>query len=141
MFFTLAICVAKAASGLWCGALAINLFRLADIRTRHCHKQKILFFIICLYIWIIVAITDLMTTKAICLSFFSMSTKMKTDTILRTDGMRILTEHLGIVEAERFIAIIQREPFDYTAWRQDLFKDVPLNDFLDEAMSYRKNMK
>jgi hypothetical protein len=64
---------------------------------------------------------------------------MKTDTVLRTDGMRVLTEHLGIIEAERFIAIIQREPFDYTAWRQNLFKDVPLNTFLDEAMSHRNN--
>jgi len=64
---------------------------------------------------------------------------MKTDTVLRCEGMRILSETLGIVEAERFIAVILREPFDYTKWRQDLFQGVPLETFLNDAMEYRNN--
>ena len=65
---------------------------------------------------------------------------MRTDTILRCDGMRILAQHLGIVEAERFVAIIQREPFDYTEWRQHLFDDVPLENFLENAKNYSENL-
>ena len=61
---------------------------------------------------------------------------MRTDTLLRCDGMKILAQHLGIVEAERFVAIIQREPFDYTEWRQHLFNDVPLENFLESARNY-----
>ena len=45
---------------------------------------------------------------------------MKTDTLIRNEGMKLLIEHLGKVEAERFIALIIREPFDYTNWQQDL---------------------
>jgi hypothetical protein len=35
-----------------------------------------------------------------------------------------------MVEAERFIALMLREPFDYTEWQRGLYKDVPLKDFL-----------
>jgi len=62
---------------------------------------------------------------------------VQTDTVLRDAGMRILAEQLGLVEAERFIALLRREPFDYTEWRQDLYKDVPLDSFLKNAQKYR----
>ncbi|MCL2745114.1 MAG: hypothetical protein FWE67_14820 [Planctomycetaceae bacterium] len=65
---------------------------------------------------------------------------MRTDTVLRCDGMRILAEHLGIVEAERFVTLIRREPFDYTEWRQNLFNDVPLEKFLEDAKHYSENL-
>ena len=63
---------------------------------------------------------------------------MLTDTTLKTEGMRILAENLGWVEAERFIALMQRERFDYTEWQRNLYKDVPLKDFLNNAMEFRK---
>ena len=62
---------------------------------------------------------------------------MLTDTTLKTEGMRILAENLGVVEAERFIALILREPFDYTESQRTLYKDVPLKDFLSSAMEFR----
>jgi hypothetical protein len=43
--------------------------------------------------------------------------------------METLSRELGIVDAERFITLILREPFDYTEWRRDLYKDVPLDEF------------
>jgi len=64
---------------------------------------------------------------------------MQTDTTLRVEGMRVLAENLGIVEAERFIALMLREPFDYTEWQRTLYKNVPLEDFLNRAMEFRKN--
>jgi len=65
---------------------------------------------------------------------------MITNTVLRDRGMRILAEQLGLVEAERFIALIRREPFDYTQWRQGLYEDVPLDTFLKNAQNYRDSI-
>ena len=62
---------------------------------------------------------------------------MRTNTVLKDEGMRILAEQLGLVEAERFIALLRREPFDYTKWRQGLYKDVPLDTFLNDAQKHR----
>ena len=39
---------------------------------------------------------------------------MITDTELKIKGFSTLVSALGEVEAERFIALILREPFDYT---------------------------
>jgi hypothetical protein len=60
-------------------------------------------------------------------------------TILKNEGLRLLTEHLGLVDAERFIALIIKEPFDYTEWQRDLYKDISLDNFLKSAMDFRKN--
>ena len=62
---------------------------------------------------------------------------MHNSTVLKDKGMRVLAEQLGIVEAERFIALLRREPFNYTKWRKDLFKDVPLDTFLSDAKKFR----
>jgi hypothetical protein len=40
-----------------------------------------------------------------------------------------------------FITIIKREPFDYTKWRENLFKDVPLDEFLNNAAEARTAKK
>jgi hypothetical protein len=60
-----------------------------------------------------------------------------TDTELRTKGLQVLTQYLGNVEAERFIALIQREPFDYTKWRQDMDEDLNLEEISRRAMALR----
>jgi len=39
---------------------------------------------------------------------------MFTDTEIKTAGIRALVAALGDVQAEKFIALINREPFDYT---------------------------
>jgi hypothetical protein len=43
---------------------------------------------------------------------------MMTDTEIRQKGMEWLSQGLGFVEAERFSALVQREPFDDAQWRQ-----------------------
>jgi len=45
---------------------------------------------------------------------------IKTDTEIRSDEISALMQVLGTVEAERFIALINRERFDYTEWRKSL---------------------
>lgn len=62
---------------------------------------------------------------------------MITDTEIRIRGLQILTEHLGDIEAERFIALIQREPFDYTKWRQGLDEDLSIEDISKKAMALK----
>jgi hypothetical protein len=63
---------------------------------------------------------------------------MRSNTVVKDEGMRVLSERLGLVDAERFITLMRREPFDYTEWRRELFKDVPLDEFLKNADEYRK---
>ena len=62
---------------------------------------------------------------------------MISNTVIKNKGMRVLSERLGLVDTERFIVLLRREPFDYTEWRQDLCRDVPLNEFLKNANEHR----
>lgn len=64
---------------------------------------------------------------------------MITDTEIRVKGVQILAKHLGDIEMERFIALIQREPFDYTQWRQGLEMDESIEDISRKAMRLRKS--
>ena len=64
---------------------------------------------------------------------------MRTDTIIRYEGMKALRAKLDIVEVEKFISLIIREPFDYTEWQQDLWKDKSLDDIFDAAKQYSEN--
>ena len=63
---------------------------------------------------------------------------MITDTEIKLKGIQILAEHLGDVEAERFIALIQREPFDYTKWRQGLDESLTIESISQRAMELRR---
>jgi hypothetical protein len=56
-------------------------------------------------------------------------------------GVQILAQYLGDVEAERFIALIQREPFDYTKWRQDMDAELSIEEISHRAMSLRDKGK
>ena len=60
------------------------------------------------------------------------------DAEIKTLGFNILSKHLGLVEAERFIALIQREKFDYTQWRQNLFTGLSGEEISRRAMQFHK---
>lgn len=62
---------------------------------------------------------------------------MITDTEIKTKGLQVLTENLGKVEAERFMALIQREPFDYTKWRQEIHEGQSIEEISGKAMALR----
>jgi len=66
---------------------------------------------------------------------------MMTDTEIRIKGADALRNSLGMVEAERFISLILREPFDYTKWRQDLFEDSTIEEVSAAAMRLRNRTK
>ena len=63
---------------------------------------------------------------------------MITDTEIRSKGAEILAKYLGDIEMERFISLIQRQPFDYTKWRQDIDKDLSIEEISRRAMLLRE---
>lgn len=63
---------------------------------------------------------------------------MKTDTEIKIDGTKALIAALGEVQAERFIALVAREPFDYTRWQRELWPDRSIKEISDAAMKHRK---
>ena len=63
---------------------------------------------------------------------------MKTDAEIRTSGLQALVDALGAVEAERFIALVLREPFDYTAWQRDLWPGSSVAEVSSAAMELRR---
>jgi hypothetical protein len=53
--------------------------------------------------------------------------------------MEVLARNLGLIDAERFIMLIQKEPFDYTKWQEHLFEDMPVEELSKKAAEYRRN--
>ncbi|MDQ1316452.1 MAG: hypothetical protein QG588_99 [Candidatus Poribacteria bacterium] len=64
---------------------------------------------------------------------------MITDTEIRIKGFKALINALGEVDAERFISLIMREPFDYTKWHRSLWADKSVTEISKQAMQFRKN--
>ncbi|PZN83414.1 MAG: hypothetical protein DM484_04395 [Candidatus Methylumidiphilus alinenensis] len=58
-------------------------------------------------------------------------------TEIKQQGIHILSQYLGDVEAERFISLIQRERFDYTKWRQGLDDESSIEEISRNAMLLR----
>ncbi len=65
---------------------------------------------------------------------------MMTDTEIKLKGVKTLIKALGIVEAERFIALMSREPFDYTEWQRNLWANESIKEISQKAMEYRKSL-
>jgi len=65
-------------------------------------------------------------------------TTMKVDAEIKVLGFEILSHYLGLVEAERFITLIQREKFDYTQWRQNLFAELSGEEISRQAMEFQR---
>ncbi len=63
---------------------------------------------------------------------------MITDTEIKAAGFRALVAALGDVQAEKFIALIQREPFDYTLWQRTLWPDRSIEEISQAAMQQRR---
>ncbi|GHV75397.1 hypothetical protein AGMMS49942_02180 [Spirochaetia bacterium] len=66
---------------------------------------------------------------------------MKSDTLIKSDGMRILADTLGIVEAERFITLMLREPADlwsdnYTEWQRTLYGDMSVKELYTKIKAF-----
>ena len=61
---------------------------------------------------------------------------MKTDTVIKCEGMDALFDKLGIVDAERFITLMSKENFDYTNWHKDMYADLAVDELGKKAYDY-----
>lgn len=66
---------------------------------------------------------------------------MISDTVIKQKGFEALKDKLGIVEMERFIMLINREKFDYTKWRKDLFEDMDIEELSRQANEFSQSLK
>jgi hypothetical protein len=62
---------------------------------------------------------------------------MKTDTLVRTEGINLLIKNLGLIDAERFVMLIQKETFDYTEWQKNLLEDMTIEEIYNNAAKMR----
>jgi hypothetical protein len=63
---------------------------------------------------------------------------MITDTEIKLKGVEALIVALGEVQAERFISLMLREPFDYTQWQQKLWQHQSIEEISRMAMLHRQ---
>jgi hypothetical protein len=62
---------------------------------------------------------------------------MITDTEIKKKGIKALISELGEVQAERFISLIMREPFDYTKWQEELWPGKSVDEISKAATQSR----
>ena len=65
---------------------------------------------------------------------------MRTDAEIRQTGLDALVKALGPVEAERFIASISRDRFDYTEWRQHGLPSADLSALSARAENFSRSL-
>ena len=65
---------------------------------------------------------------------------MITDTEIKIKGLEALINTLGEVEAERFISLIMREPFDYTKWQKNLWVDKSVRELKRRSHATQKKI-
>ena len=65
---------------------------------------------------------------------------MMTDEELKVQGVRALIAALGDVQAERFVSLLTRAPFDYTKWQASLWPDLGVEELSQRAMRMRTEM-
>jgi hypothetical protein len=63
---------------------------------------------------------------------------MLTDSEIKATGVHALVAALGEVQAEKFFALIQREPFDYTQWHRSLWPNKSIAEISQAAMDLRR---
>lgn len=66
---------------------------------------------------------------------------MLTDTEIKKKGFKVLVENIGDIDAEKFIRLIIKEPFDYKQWQRTLWKDETVEQVSDKAMQYRSKKR
>ena len=54
-------------------------------------------------------------------------------------GLRLLRQHLGVVETEIFISVISTSEFDYTEWRENLWENLSPRELFESASEVERN--
>lgn len=61
-----------------------------------------------------------------------------TDTEVKQKGLGALLDALGEVDAERFITLLNRDPFDYTLWQRNIFENMNVDQLSSKAMALKR---
>lgn len=62
-----------------------------------------------------------------------------TDTEIKKIAFQKLTEKLGELDTERFVALLLREPANYTEWQSNFLGDKDIKSISQEAMKLRES--
>lgn len=62
---------------------------------------------------------------------------MRTESEIRLMGVQALIQALGTVDAERFVALMNRERLDYTEWRKTQWSDATVASLANQARKLR----
>jgi hypothetical protein len=65
---------------------------------------------------------------------------MKTDAEIRFTGMQALIAALGLVKAERFLAAVSRDKFNYTEWRKTGLPEMSIAALAREANALKQQL-
>jgi hypothetical protein len=60
------------------------------------------------------------------------------DTLLSQSAIKCLIDNFGVVQTERFISLIIKEPFDYTKWQRDLYSDMTVEEIFSAASKWKE---
>ena len=64
---------------------------------------------------------------------------MRTEAEIRMQGMQVLINSLGLIEAERFMVAISRDRFDYTNWRRHGLPSMSIEALAQAANSHSES--
>jgi hypothetical protein len=68
-------------------------------------------------------------------------TKQLSETELRRQAVRALSDSLGPVDALRFLALVSREAFDYQEWHREYFSGYDIDGLLDDVRKHHTTSK
>lgn len=66
---------------------------------------------------------------------------MKSEQDICHEGFKALFNNMDSVDAEHFIAIINRRRFDYTEWRKSLFEGMSIKEIIQEGRKFAVNFR
>jgi len=61
---------------------------------------------------------------------------MKSDSQIRYEGFQALFTNMDIIDAERFIALMNRDHFDYTKWQAKLFENMSIEEIIEKGQQF-----
>lgn len=61
------------------------------------------------------------------------------DAVILKKGYETLFNALGAVDAEKFIALVNKDKFDYTKWQENLWKEKSVNELYEESRKWYDN--
>jgi hypothetical protein len=72
----------------------------------------------------------------VVLSMGSWRRRMRSESALKVEVMKLLLNTFGVLETERFIAAVKNSNFDYTEWHKNLWKERSIEEIHKAATEF-----